>query len=88
MNLRHSILLLLPAIAFCQTKDTSDRVVLQELVITGVHSMTSLQLADIEHSLTAFEVERGDEDFDDRLRNAFQERGYFDANVKSDAGAR
>jgi outer membrane protein assembly factor BamA len=83
MNLRHSILLLLPAIAFCQTKDTSDRVVLQELVITGVHSMTSSQLSDIEHSLTAFEVERGDEDFDDRLRNAFQERGYFDANVKS-----
>ncbi len=88
MNANRYMLLLLPGIALCQNSptlqaSTSDRVVIQELLITGVRTFTSSQLADIEHTLTALEMSRGEDEFQGRLRNAFQERGYFDATVKS-----
>jgi outer membrane protein assembly factor BamA len=88
MNVSRYFLLLLPAIALGQDNPTapssnSDHIVIQELVITGVRTLASSQLADIEHTLTALEMRRDDEELQERLRNAFQERGYFDANVKS-----
>lgn len=86
MNVRRCFLLLLSTMALCQSnpaKPASDRIVIQELSITGVRSFTSSQLADLEHTLTALEMDRGDKDMEDRLRNAFQERGFFDAKVKA-----
>lgn len=86
MNVSRYFPLLLSTMALCQSnpaKPASDRIVIQELLITGVRSLTSSQLADLEHTLTALEMDRGDEDMEGRLRNAFQQRGFFDAKVKA-----
>lgn len=65
------------------THSKTDRILIQELVISGVTTVDSQQLTEIEHSLTALEVKNDDSEIKERLRDAFQQRGYFDAEVKT-----
>ncbi len=60
---------------------TQNRIVAQEVVISGTTTLSTSQLNDIANSLTAVTMRDDENEVKARIRNAFQERGYFDAEV-------
>jgi outer membrane protein assembly factor BamA len=64
-----------------QTSKTRNRIVAQEVVISGTSTLDTAQLNDIANSLTAVTMRDDESEVKARIRNAFQERGYFDADV-------
>jgi len=64
-----------------KTPQTQNRIVAQEVVISGTTTLDTSQLQDIASSLTAVTMRDDEDEVKERIRNAFQERGYFDAEV-------
>jgi outer membrane protein assembly factor BamA len=60
---------------------TQNRIVAQEVVISGTTTLDTSQLNDIANGLTAVTMRDDESEVKARNRNAFQERGYFDADV-------
>jgi outer membrane protein assembly factor BamA len=60
---------------------TDDKIVAQEVVISGTSTLSSEQLHDIRSSLTSVTMRDDDEEVEERMRYEFQQRGYFDADV-------
>lgn len=72
----------LPSSAQKSTENTSNRIVMQEVEIDGTSTLDTKQLQEIASSLTALRVSTEDEEeLRQRIRDAFQQRGYFDAEV-------
>ena len=64
-----------------KTLGTQNRIVAQEVVISGTTTLDTSQLNDIANSLTAVTMRDDEHEVKARICNAFQERGYFDADV-------
>lgn len=61
----------------------ANRILIQELVISGATTLNSQQLNEIVNSLTALEMDANGKELKERLRDSFQQHGYFAANVKT-----
>jgi len=61
----------------------ANRILIQELVISGATTLNSQQLNEIINSLAALEMDANGEELKERLRDSFQQHGYFAANVKA-----
>jgi outer membrane protein assembly factor BamA len=64
-----------------QNVTPSDRIVPEEVEIGGTSTLDTQQLQEIANSLTALRVGPDEEELRQRIRDAFQQRGYFDADV-------
>ncbi len=72
--------------ALSQTSQTSERpnqVLTQEVIISGTGTLDSQQLEDISNSLTSRRFRDDEHEIKDRIRDAFQQMGYFDAEVSN-----
>ncbi len=83
--LRLSFVLFLATLpAFGQTSRTSERpnqVLTQEVVISGTVTLDTQQLQDISNSLTSRRFRDDEHEIKQRIQGAFQQMGYFDAEV-------
>lgn len=61
--------------------DPTNRIVIQELDIAGTTTLSTSELQEIANGSTALRVRPGDEELRERIRYAFQQRGFFDADV-------
>jgi len=55
----------------------------QEFVISGTTSLDNRQLQDIEDYLTSRRIGNQDKEIRERIKDAFQQRGYLDADVRN-----
>ena len=62
---------------------TGQQIAAQEVVISGTTALDSAQLHDIADSLISVTMGDDEEEVRDRIRDKFQQRGYFDAQVTS-----
>ena len=77
------------AVALCATGQSrkprgprsDDKIVVQEIVISGTSTLTSEQLSDISNTLTSKTMGDDDEVVEAYITYEFQQRGYFDAQV-------
>ncbi|HUN87138.1 MAG TPA: POTRA domain-containing protein [Terriglobales bacterium] len=53
----------------------------EEVVISGTTTLDNAQLQDIENYLTSRRIGNEDKEIRERIKDAFQQRGYFDADV-------
>ena len=60
---------------------SSDRVVIEEVEIAGTSTLDTQQLQEITNSLTTLRTSSNEEELRQRIKDAFQERGYFNADV-------
>lgn len=87
MLLRAFIPLLLSGICSSQSThpvsrpNSTDRIVIQEIAVTGAASLDNSLLGEITGSLTAREANDDNSEVAERIRDAFQQRGYFKADV-------
>jgi outer membrane protein assembly factor BamA len=83
--------ILLPAISLCLSasdqpsradlSSATNQILAQEVVISGTTTLDNSQLYEITSSLTARRMGEDGKEVSERIRDAFQQRGYFDANV-------
>jgi outer membrane translocation and assembly module TamA len=59
----------------------ANQILAQEVVISGTTTLDNSQLYEITSSLTARRMGEDGKEVSERIRDAFQQRGYFDANV-------
>jgi outer membrane translocation and assembly module TamA len=64
-----------------QSSMFSNKVLVQELKIDGTTTLGTAELTQITNTLTGHEYADNPDDLQERLKDAFQQRGYFDATV-------
>jgi len=87
-RLRNSVVIVL-ALALCATGQSrrpkgprsDNKIVVQEIVISGTSTLTSEQLSDISNTLTSKTMGDDDDVVEACITYEFQQRGFFDANV-------
>lgn len=80
------LVLAVASTAFSQSAHTSERpnqVLTQEIIITGTGALDSQQLQDISNSLTSRRFRDNEHEIKQRIQDAFQQLGYFDAEVSN-----
>jgi outer membrane protein assembly factor BamA len=76
--------LTLPALSQTpRSASSGPKIIIKELEIEGTSTIDTTQLNDIRDSLLELRITEDPKELAQRLRNAFQERGYFDADVAS-----
>jgi outer membrane translocation and assembly module TamA len=64
-----------------RVSEKPNQILAQEVVIAGTATLDTTQLEEITADLTARRMNEDDHEVRDRIRDAFQQRGFFDADV-------
>lgn len=88
VRFRYAAVLLIACTVFAQAQSnkpkpprSSDRIVSQEIVISGTSTLSTEQLYEISSKLTAVSMRDDDQEVEERIKYQFQQVGYFDAEV-------
>ncbi len=80
------LVLAVASAALSQSAHTAERpnqILTQEVVLSGTSTLDSQQLQDISNSLTSRRFRDDEHEISGRIRDAFQQMGYFDAEVSN-----
>ena len=87
-RLRNSVVIVL-ALAMCAVGQSGKskrppgdgEIVAQEVVLSGTTTLNSTQLTDISNGLSSVTMHDDDQEVEERIKYAFMQHGYFDADV-------